>query len=106
MRASQSLSDMGKLVGLYDVVNIKLDKSGGLTEGLAMAREARRLGLKVMVGCMAGTSLSMAPAFVLGQLCDFVDLDGPTFLAQDRAHPAVYADGNIWCPESLWGGAV
>jgi L-alanine-DL-glutamate epimerase-like enolase superfamily enzyme len=99
----QDLSDVRSLVGRYDVVNIKLDKSGGLTEGLAMAREARRLGLKVMVGCMAGTSLSMAPAFVLGQLCDFVDLDGPTFLANDRAHPALYARGEIWCPESLWG---
>ncbi len=102
----QSLADIGKLAGLYDVVNIRLDKSGGLTEGLAMAREARRFGLKVMVGCMAGTSLSMAPAFVLGQLCDFVDLDGPTFLAKDRAHPVTYTDGTIWCPESLWGGAA
>jgi L-alanine-DL-glutamate epimerase-like enolase superfamily enzyme len=101
-----SFSDMGLLAGRYDVVNIKLDKCGGLTEGLAMAREARRMGLNVMVGCMAGTSLSMAPAFVLGQLCDFVDLDGPTFLANDRAHPAVYTDGTIWCPESLWGGAA
>jgi L-alanine-DL-glutamate epimerase-like enolase superfamily enzyme len=101
-----SLSDMGLLAGRYDVVNIKLDKCGGLTEGLAMAREARRLGLKAMVGCMAGTSLSMAPAFVLGQLCDFVDLDGPTFLANDRTHPAVYSDGNIWCPDALWGAAV
>ena len=70
------------LVGRYDVVNIKLDKCGGLTEGLAMAREARRLGLKVMVGCMSGTSLAIAPAFVLGQLCDLVDLDGPIFLSQ------------------------
>ncbi len=102
----QSLQDIGRLAGLYDVVNIKLDKSGGLTEGLKMAHEARRLGLKAMVGCMSGTSLSMAPAFVLGQICDFVDLDGPTFLANDRPHPAVYADGTIWCPESLWGGAV
>ena len=64
----------------FDMVNIKLDKCGGLTEGLAMAREARRLGLKVMVGNMVGTSLAMAPAFVLGQLCDLVDLDGPIFL--------------------------
>ncbi len=102
----QGLSDVRALVGRYDVVNIKLDKSGGLTEGLAMAREARRLGLKVMVGCMAGTSLSMAPAFVLAQLCDFVDLDGPTFLASDRVHPAIYTDGKIWCRELLWGGAV
>jgi L-alanine-DL-glutamate epimerase-like enolase superfamily enzyme len=100
----QSLADLPSLVGRYDVVNIKLDKCGGLTEGLAMAREARRLGLKVMVGCMAGTSLAMAPAFVLGQLCDLVDLDGPTFLSSDRRSPAIYAQGRIWCPQALWGG--
>jgi L-alanine-DL-glutamate epimerase-like enolase superfamily enzyme len=102
----QSLAQMAALAGLYDVVNIKLDKSGGLTEGLAMVREARRLGFQVMVGCMSGTSLSMAPAFVLGQLCDFVDLDGPTFLSCDRDLPAIYDKGEIWCPEALWGGAV
>jgi L-alanine-DL-glutamate epimerase-like enolase superfamily enzyme len=100
----QGLADIGALVGRYDVVNIKLDKCGGLTEGLSMAREARKLGLKVMVGCMSGTSLSMAPAFVLGQVCDFVDLDGPTFLARDRDVPALYANGEIWCPDALWGG--
>lgn len=102
--SAQSFSQLSDLVGLYDIVNIKLDKCGGLTEGLAMAREARRLGLGVMVGCMSGTSLAMAPAFVLGQLCDFVDLDGPTFLAGDRPVPAQYAHGQIWCPEELWGG--
>ena len=79
-----SLLDLEGLVGRFDMVNIKLDKCGGLTEGLAMAREARRLGLRVMVGNMVGTSLAMAPAFVLGQLCDLVDLDGPIFLSQDR----------------------
>ncbi len=102
----QSLADMQGLVGLYDVVNIKLDKCGGLTEGLAMAREAKRLGFKVMVGCMSGTSLSMAPAFVLGQLCDFVDLDGPMFLSGDRDVPALYDHGELWCPEALWGAAA
>jgi L-alanine-DL-glutamate epimerase-like enolase superfamily enzyme len=102
----RSLADMGALVGRYDVVNIKLDKCGGLTEGLLMAREARRLGLKVMVGCMSGTSLSMAPAFVLGQICDYVDLDAPTFLASDRESPALYAKGEIWCLDALWGGAA
>ncbi len=100
-----TLADLPALVGRYDVVNIKLDKCGGLTEGLAMAREARRLGLKVMVGCMSGTSLAIAPAFVLGQLCDLVDLDGPIFLAKDREPAAAYADGDIWCPDALWGGA-
>ena len=102
----QSLEDLGAMVGRYDVVNIKLDKCGGLTEGLAMAGEARRLGLKVMVGCMSGTSLAMAPAFVLGQLCDLVDLDGPMFLANDRDPPAVYENGEIWCPHALWGAAA
>ncbi|HEX4198100.1 MAG TPA: dipeptide epimerase [Caulobacteraceae bacterium] len=100
----QALDGLAGLVGRYDIVNIKLDKCGGLTEALAMAREARRLGLKLMVGCMSGTSLAIAPAFVLGQLCDFVDLDSPTFLGGDREVPAVYADGDLWCPDDLWGG--
>ena len=95
---------MAALVGRYDVINIKLDKCGGLTEGLAMAAEARRLGLKVMVGCMSGTSLAMAPGFVLGQLADIVDLDGPLFLTRDRPTPAAYDSGRIWCPPELWGG--
>ena len=97
------LADVAGLVGRFQIVNIKLDKCGGLTEGLQMAREARRLGLGVMVGNMVGTSLAMAPAFVLGQFCDFVDLDGPTFLKQDRVPAAVYEDGTIWCPDELWG---
>jgi len=99
----QGLGDIAALVGRYDVVNIKLDKCGGLTEALLMAREARRLGLKVMVGCMGATSLAMAPAFLLGQICDFADLDAPTFLAADRDPPALYTEGQIWCPEDLWG---
>lgn len=102
----QSLRDIAPLAAYYGLINIKLDKCGGLTEGLLMAYEARRLGLRVMVGCMNGTSLAMAPAFVLGQLCDFVDLDSPTFLARDRRPSAVYAEGNIWCPEVVWGAAV
>lgn len=102
----QSLRDIESLAAHYDVINIKLDKCGGLTEGLSMAQEARRCGLKVMVGCMNGTSLAMAPAFVLGQLCDFVDLDAPTFLAHDRVPSAEYAGGNIWCPETVWGAAT
>jgi len=100
----QKFSDLAALAQHYDVINIKLDKCGGLTEGLAMAREAQRLGLKVMVGCMSGTSLAMAPAFLLGQICDFVDLDAPTFLASDREHPALYENGELFCPEQLWGG--
>lgn len=100
-----SLADLPGLVGRFDVVNIKLDKCGGLTEGLAMAAEARRLGLGVMVGNMVGTSLAMAPAFLLGQLCDYVDLDGPTFLIEDRRPGAVYSDGTIDCGEDVWGAA-
>jgi L-alanine-DL-glutamate epimerase-like enolase superfamily enzyme len=99
-----SLADVPGLVGRFDVVNIKLDKCGGLTEALAMAHQARALGLKVMVGNMVGTSLAMAPGFVVGQLCDVVDLDGPTFLKHDRVPGATYADGKIWCGDDVWGG--
>ena len=98
-----SLVDTPSLVGRFDVVNIKLDKCGGLTEGLAIAEQARRLGLDVMVGNMMGTSLSMAPSYLVGQLCDIVDLDGPTFLARDRDPGVAYRDGMIHCPEDIWG---
>lgn len=98
----QSLAELEELGG-FDVVNIKLDKCGGLTEGLAMARLARRRGLGVMVGNMAGTSWSMAPAFVLGQLCDVVDLDGPAVLRSDRARRITYDDGLLVCGDEVWG---
>jgi L-alanine-DL-glutamate epimerase-like enolase superfamily enzyme len=98
-----SFGDLAGLVGRFNMVNIKLDKCGGLTEGLAMAREARRLGLRVMVGNMVGTSLAMAPAFVLGQLCDVVDLDGPIFLARDRTPGMTYVDGTAWSSDDVWG---
>ncbi len=98
-----SLADIPRLVGRFNVVNIKLDKCGGLTEALDMAAEARRLGLGVMVGNMVGTSLAMAPAFILGQLCDFVDLDGPTFLAEDPQPAVTYRDGLIHCSDAVWG---
>jgi L-Ala-D/L-Glu epimerase len=101
-----SLKDVAGLAGRFDTVNIKLDKSGGLTEALAMAHEARRLGLGVMVGNMMGSSLAMAPAFLLGQLCDVVDLDGPTFLAHDRDPAVTYREGMIWCDEAVWGGGA
>jgi L-alanine-DL-glutamate epimerase-like enolase superfamily enzyme len=71
-----------------------------------MAAQARRLGLRVMVGCMSGTSLAMAPAFILGQVCDFVDLDGPMFLSADRDGRATYDHGEIWCPQDLWGAGA
>ena len=99
------IADLAALKGRFEVVNIKLDKCGGLTEGLAMAHEARRLGLQVMVGNMVGTSLAMAPAFVLGQLCDVVDLDGPIFLAQDRTPNMTYTNGMAWSGDDVWGGA-
>ena len=98
-----TLDDVAGAVGRFDVVNIKLDKCGGLTEGLLMAAEARRLGLGVMVGNMVGSSLAMAPAFVLGQGCDIVDLDGPTFLAEDRIPSVVYQAGTITAGPEVWG---
>jgi L-alanine-DL-glutamate epimerase-like enolase superfamily enzyme len=99
------LADLAGLAGRFDMVNIKLDKCGGLTEGLAMAREARRLGLGLMVGNMMGSSLAMAPSFIVGQLCDVVDLDGPTFLKRDRTPGVTYSDGLIWVDEAVWGRA-
>ncbi len=97
------LDDVAGLVGRFQVLNIKLDKCGGLTEALLMVEEARRLGLGLMVGNMTGTSLAMAPAFIVGQLCDFVDLDGPIFLAEDRTPSVIYENGAIWCPDDVWG---
>ena len=102
----QGLDDIAGLAGRVQVINIKLDKCGGLTEGLAMAAEAKRLGLQVMVGNMLGTGLAMAPAFVLGQLCDVVDLDGPLLLSADRTPAADYVDGRLTCPPELWGAPV
>jgi L-alanine-DL-glutamate epimerase-like enolase superfamily enzyme len=98
-----SSQDIAAAVGRFDVINIKLDKCGGLTEGLLMVREARRHGLGVMVGTMVSTSLATAPAFVLGQLCDLVDLDSPTFLASDRLEAVEYRNGTVWSGPSVWG---
>jgi len=99
----QSRVDIPELIGRFDVVNIKLDKCGGLTEGLAMARAAHEAGLQTMVGNMTGTSLGMAPACLVGQLCEVVDLDGPVFLKTDRDIAVQYSDGFITCPPELWG---
>lgn len=108
--ADESILDLAELEARhhhFDVVNIKLDKCGGLTEGLMMARRARELGKQVMVGNMCGTSLAAAPAFVLGQFCDVVDLDGPIFLKQDRSPSVRYEDGTIFCGDEVWGaGAI
>jgi L-alanine-DL-glutamate epimerase-like enolase superfamily enzyme len=104
--ADESILDLDELEERahgFDVINIKLDKCGGLTEGLMMAKRARELGKRVMVGNMVGTSLAMAPAFLLGQFCDIVDLDGPLFLDRDRTPGVVYADGHVDCPEAVWG---
>lgn len=98
-----TLADVDALAGRFDVFNIKLDKCGGLTEALAIVGACRAAGLKVMVGNMVGTSLAMAPAFIAAQLCDFVDLDGPTFLVEDRKPGVVYEDGKIWCGDEVWG---
>ena len=100
------LDDVPGLVGRFDMVNIKLDKCGGLTEALLIAEEARKQGLGVMVGNMVGTSLAMAPAFVVGQHCDVVDLDGPTFLTEDRKPSCEYRDGAIWCSGDVWGSRL
>lgn len=98
-----TLADVDRLAGLFDIVNIKLDKCGGLTEGLLIAARARALGMGVMVGNMVGSSVAMAPAFLLAQQCDLVDLDGPIFLACEDGPTIVYRDGTAWCPETLWG---
>jgi len=92
------------LAGKYDAVNIKLDKAGGLSEGLAMAAEAERGGLTVMVGCMVATSLAMAPAVLLAQAARYVDLDGPLLLAADRPDGLRYRDSLVDPPSpALWG---
>ena len=92
------------LAGRYDAVNIKLDKTGGLTEALALLEEARAHDLKIMVGCMVATSLAMAPAMLVAQGADWVDLDGPLLLAEDRPHPLAYRDGKLQPPvPALWG---
>lgn len=99
----QGLADIENLLGRFDVVNIKLDKCGGLTEGLAMVAEARRLGLGVMVGNMVGTSLAMAPAWLLGQVCDINDLDGTLFIMRDRVPAMVFSGGKVSYSDVGWG---
>jgi len=105
----ESILDLGELreqAHRFDVINIKLDKCGGLTEALMMVGEARRLGKQVMVGNMAGSALATAAGFVLGQVCDIVDLDGPYFLADDPAAAGLYSDGRIMVPEDFWGATA
>jgi L-alanine-DL-glutamate epimerase-like enolase superfamily enzyme len=102
----QDHHDLPSLVGRVGMINIKLDKCGGLTEALAMAAQARELGFELMVGNMSGSSLAMAPAFVLGQSCKVVDLDGPIYLRRDPAPSAIYEHGRIWCDDAIWGGPL
>lgn len=92
------------LKGKYDMVNLKLDKTGGLTEALLMVEAARAAGLPLMVGCMVGTSLAMAPAILPAQSAAFTDLDGPLLLARDRENPLQYDENGVHPPEAaLWG---
>ncbi|QNQ09580.1 dipeptide epimerase [Sphingomonas alpina] len=99
----QEIVDLERLVGLFDIINIKLDKCGGLTHALAMERAARALGFQVMIGNMLGTSWSHAPAWLVAQRCDHVDLDGPTLLRGDREPALFYSDGKVHCPDQVWG---
>jgi L-alanine-DL-glutamate epimerase-like enolase superfamily enzyme len=102
--SAHATASLKELVGRYDAVNIKLDKTGGLTEALAMSREAERLGLKVMVGCMVATSLAMAPALIVAQQAFIVDLDGPLLLAKDREPALRYEGSTVHPPDAaLWG---
>jgi L-alanine-DL-glutamate epimerase-like enolase superfamily enzyme len=105
--ADESVHDLASLealAGRYDAVNIKLDKTGGLTEALRVDERARSLGLKRMAGSMVATSLAMAPALLLAQGADFVDLDGPLLLARDRVPGLFYDGGLVFPPEpALWG---
>jgi L-alanine-DL-glutamate epimerase-like enolase superfamily enzyme len=98
------LPDVARLADRYQVINIKLDKIGGLTEALQAAEAARAHGLGVMVGCNNATSLGIAPAYCLGLLCDYADLDSPLLLARDRPSAQTYRDGQVHAPEpALWG---
>jgi L-Ala-D/L-Glu epimerase len=97
-------ASLAALKGKYDVVNLKLDKTGGLTEGLLTRDLARRMGFKVMVGCMVGSSLAMAPAVLLAQGAEWTDLDGPLLLSEDRDTPLFYDAKGVHPPDAnLWG---
>ncbi|MBV9828160.1 MAG: dipeptide epimerase [Alphaproteobacteria bacterium] len=102
--ACHTSADLDRLVGKYDAVNIKLDKTGGLTEALKLAAAARQRGFSIMVGCMIGTSLGMAPAMLVAQEAKIVDLDGPLLLASDRAHGLRYDGSTVYPADAaLWG---
>jgi L-Ala-D/L-Glu epimerase / N-acetyl-D-glutamate racemase len=97
-------ADLTRLVKRYDAINVKLDKTGGLTEALLLAERARESGLKILIGCMVCTSLGIAPARVLASTADWLDLDGPLLLVRDRAPGLRYENGRIGMPpRELWG---
>ena len=98
------LGELDETVERYQMINIKLDKCGGLTHGLDLARAAKNRGLTLMVGCMGGTSLSMAPTHVIAQTCEFVDIDGPLLIKKDREGGLVYDRGMVSLPSTrFWG---
>lgn len=102
--SAHDAASLAALVGKYDVINLKLDKTGGLTEALRARNEAQRLGFKLMVGCMVGSSLAMAPATLVAQTASYCDLDGPLLLSQDRDNPLHYDGAGVHPPiAALWG---
>ncbi|MDE2446184.1 MAG: dipeptide epimerase [Alphaproteobacteria bacterium] len=102
--SAHDIAGLAHLRGKYDAINIKLDKTGGLTQALALAKAAKAMDFKIMVGCMLATSLAMAPAFLLAQMADYVDLDGPLLLVKDRPHGIAYHNGIMQPPPAdLWG---
>ena len=99
-----STQGLNRLVGKYNAINIKLDKTGGLTEAVNLLRKAKALDFEIMVGCMVGSSLAMAPAYTLCGLADYVDLDGPLLVAKDRCSKFIFNNGVMSSiPKSLWG---
>jgi L-alanine-DL-glutamate epimerase-like enolase superfamily enzyme len=101
----RGLEDLDQLAERYQAINIKLDKAGGLTPGLALARAAKARGLGLMIGCSGPTSLGVAPAYVIATMAEFVDLDGPALMLDDRAGAMRYSGGRLFCFGSdLWGG--
>ena len=102
--SAHGLESLDDLIGKYDAINIKLDKTGGLTPAITLAHAAKARGFGIMVGCMLATSLGMAPAFLLSPLADFIDLDGPLLLKRDR-DPGIRFDGSVMhaAPTALWG---
>ncbi|MDP6189969.1 MAG: enolase C-terminal domain-like protein, partial [Gammaproteobacteria bacterium] len=97
-------TSLEQLEDCYQVVNVKLDKTGGMTEALALIKEAKLRGFEVMVGCMIGTSLAMAPALLLAQEAKWVDIDGPLLLANDHNNGLVYHSSNVQpAPAGFWG---